>query len=240
MTRASGHRPVLLSEALEGLALRDDGWYVDATYGRGGHSAEILARLGAQGRLLALDKDPDAVAHGANRFAADSRFTIEHAGFEELGAVAAPWLAGRRLAGVLLDLGVSSPQLDQPERGFSFANDGPLDMRMNYGRRRDRGRVARERVAEGALGRALPLRRRAARAANRGRDRSRSRSGADHDDARARGSHRCARGTPARPHSSRDRASSKRFGSRSTPSSTRSSARCRRRSSCSRPAGGSS
>jgi 16S rRNA (cytosine1402-N4)-methyltransferase len=122
---------VLLREALEGLALRDDGWYVDATYGRGGHSAEILARLGPRGRLLALDKDTDAVAHGAARFAADARFTIRHAGFEELGAIAAPWLAGGRLAGILFDLGVSSPQLDQPSRGFSFANDGPLDMRMN-------------------------------------------------------------------------------------------------------------
>jgi 16S rRNA (cytosine1402-N4)-methyltransferase len=122
---------VLLREALEGLALRDDGWYLDATYGRGGHSAEILARLGPQGRLLALDKDPEAVAHGQDRFAADARFAIRHAGFEELRAVAEPWLAGRRLEGVLLDLGVSSPQLDQPARGFSFAHDGPLDMRMN-------------------------------------------------------------------------------------------------------------
>ena len=122
---------MLLREALEGLALRDDGWYVDATYGRGGHSAEILARLGPQGRLLALDKDPDAVAHGTDRFAADSRFTIGHAGFEDLVEIAAPWLAGRRLSGILFDLGVSSPQLDQPARGFSFANDGPLDMRMN-------------------------------------------------------------------------------------------------------------
>ena len=122
---------MLLREALEGLALRDDGWYVDATYGRGGHSAEILARLGPEGRLLALDKDPDAVAHGADRFRADSRFKISHAGFEQLGVVAAPWLAGHGLDGILFDLGVSSPQLDQPERGFSFANDGPLDMRMN-------------------------------------------------------------------------------------------------------------
>ena len=122
---------MLLREALEGLALRDDGWYVDATYGRGGHSAEILARLGAQGRLLALDKDPEAVAHGENRFAADRRFAIRHAGFEDLEAVATPWLAGRKLDGVLFDLGVSSPQLDQPARGFSFAHDGPLDMRMN-------------------------------------------------------------------------------------------------------------
>jgi len=122
---------VLLREALEGLALRDDGWYVDATYGRGGHSAEILARLGPRGRLFALDKDTEAVAHGADRFAADSRFTVSHAGFEDLGAVAAPWLAGRGLDGILFDLGVSSPQLDQPARGFSFASDGPLDMRMN-------------------------------------------------------------------------------------------------------------
>ena len=122
---------MLLREALEGLAVRDDGWYLDATYGRGGHSAEILARLGPQGRLLALDKDWQAVAHGRERFAADRRFAIEHAGFEELRAVVAPWLAGRQLAGVLLDLGVSSPQLDEPARGFSFAQDGPLDMRMN-------------------------------------------------------------------------------------------------------------
>jgi len=122
---------VLLREALEGLALRDDGCYVDATYGRGGHSAEILARLGPRGRLLALDKNPDAVAHGSDRFAADARFTVRHAGFEELGSVAAPWLAGRGLDGILFDLGVSSPQLDQPARGFSFAHDGPLDMRMN-------------------------------------------------------------------------------------------------------------
>jgi len=122
---------VLLREALEGLALRDDGWYVDATYGRGGHSAEILARLGAQGRLLALDKDPEAVADGEERLAGDARFAIRHAGFEDLRDVAAPWLDGRRLDGVLFDLGVSSPQLDRAARGFSFAHDGPLDMRMN-------------------------------------------------------------------------------------------------------------
>jgi len=122
---------VLLQEALEGLALRNDGWYLDATYGRGGHSAEILARLGSQGRLLALDKDPEAVADAAERFGRDPRFTALHCGFEELGAVAASWLGDHALAGVLFDLGVSSPQLDVPERGFSFAHDGPLDMRMN-------------------------------------------------------------------------------------------------------------
>jgi len=122
---------VLLQEALEGLSLRDDGWYVDATYGRGGHSAEILARLGSQGRLLALDKDADAVADARERLGGDPRFRIEHAGFEELAAAAKPWLGSRRLAGILFDLGVSSPQLDEPSRGFSFAHDGPLDMRMN-------------------------------------------------------------------------------------------------------------
>jgi len=122
---------VLLQEALEGLSLRDDGWYVDATYGRGGHSAEILARLGSQGRLLALDKDADAVADAREQLGGDPRFAIEHAGFEELATVAADWFGERRLAGILFDLGVSSPQLDVPERGFSFAHDGPLDMRMN-------------------------------------------------------------------------------------------------------------
>jgi 16S rRNA (cytosine1402-N4)-methyltransferase len=122
---------VLLQEALEGLALRDDGWYVDATYGRGGHSAALLARLGADGRLLALDKDPEAVAHGREHFGQEPRFTIAHAGFEDFAVVVTPWLQGRPLAGVLFDLGVSSPQLDQATRGFSFAHDGPLDMRMN-------------------------------------------------------------------------------------------------------------
>jgi 16S rRNA (cytosine1402-N4)-methyltransferase len=122
---------VLLREALEGLLLREDGWYVDATYGRGGHSAALLAGLGAQGRLLALDKDSEAVAHGRERFAGDERFAICHAGFEDLAAVVTPWLAGHALAGVLFDLGVSSPQLTVAERGFSFAHDGPLDMRMN-------------------------------------------------------------------------------------------------------------
>jgi 16S rRNA (cytosine1402-N4)-methyltransferase len=126
-----GHQPVLVGEALDGLALLDDGWYLDATYGRGGHSAEILARLGEQGRLFALDKDPHAVADGRRRFATDSRFTIDHAGFEDLRASIGARLGARHLAGVLFDLGVSSPQLEEPRRGFSFTHDGPLDMRMN-------------------------------------------------------------------------------------------------------------
>ncbi len=125
------HQPVLVKEALQGLAMARDGWYVDGTYGRGGHSAEILAQLGEHGRLFALDKDPEAVADGRARFAAESRFTIEHGGFESLERYAQPWLEGGALAGVLLDLGVSSPQLDTGARGFSITHDGPLDMRMD-------------------------------------------------------------------------------------------------------------
>ena len=125
------HQPVLVKEALEGLAIAADGWYVDGTYGRGGHSAEILAQLGEHGRLFALDKDPEAVAHGRARFTAEPRFAIEHGGFQSLDRYVQPWLQGNALAGVLLDLGVSSPQLDTAARGFSIVHDGPLDMRMD-------------------------------------------------------------------------------------------------------------
>jgi 16S rRNA (cytosine1402-N4)-methyltransferase len=128
---ANKHEPVLLQEALDGLAVQRNGCYVDGTYGRGGHSAEILECLGPLGCLLALDKDPAAVAAGRSRLGADSRFTIEHAGFEGLRNVLNTILGERRPDGILLDLGVSSPQLDDPERGFSFSRDGPLDMRMN-------------------------------------------------------------------------------------------------------------
>lgn len=125
------HQPVLVTEALAGLAVVSDGCYVDGTYGRGGHSAAILARLGAGGRLLALDKDPDAVADARRRFGGDSRFSVEHAGFEDLREIVERVFGASRLAGLLLDLGVSSPQLATPARGFSFSEDGPLDMRMN-------------------------------------------------------------------------------------------------------------
>ncbi|MED5534978.1 MAG: 16S rRNA (cytosine(1402)-N(4))-methyltransferase RsmH [Pseudomonadota bacterium] len=125
------HQPVLVAEALEGLAVNEDGWYVDGTYGRGGHSIEILARLGKHGKLLALDKDPEAVEHARHNHATDPRFSIKHGGFEHAHKHVALWLEGRPLAGLLLDLGVSSPQLQSPERGFSFIEDGPLDMRMN-------------------------------------------------------------------------------------------------------------
>jgi 16S rRNA (cytosine1402-N4)-methyltransferase len=125
---ASSHRTVLLDEAVDGLNVRADGTYVDCTYGRGGHSRLILARLGAKGRLIAMDRDPVAVEAGKKM--RDERFTILHGAFGQLRAVLAR--AGVATAdGVLLDLGVSSPQLDEAARGFSFRHDAPLDMRMD-------------------------------------------------------------------------------------------------------------
>ncbi|WP_294945411.1 16S rRNA (cytosine(1402)-N(4))-methyltransferase RsmH [Sulfurivirga sp.] len=124
------HYPVMLSEALEGLNVRPDGIYVDGTFGRGGHSRAILDRLGADGRLLAFDRDPEAVAWARQRVD-DPRFEIVHGSFTALADEVARRGWTGRIAGVLLDLGVSSPQLDARERGFSFLRDGPLDMRMN-------------------------------------------------------------------------------------------------------------
>lgn len=125
------HITVLLDEAVEALAVRPDGCYLDGTFGRGGHSRLILQKLGSEGRLLGFDKDPQAIATGQALAAEDGRFVIVQRSFAEMGAeVAARGLAGK-VSGVLLDLGVSSPQLDDPERGFSFMNDGPLDMRMD-------------------------------------------------------------------------------------------------------------
>ena len=119
------HEPVLLAEALDALAIRADGVYVDGTFGRGGHSRAILERLGPDGRLLALDRDPEAARAAAEL--ADPRFEFHRAPFSALDRV-----LGARLAhGMLFDLGVSSPQLDDPARGFSFRADGPLDMRMD-------------------------------------------------------------------------------------------------------------
>ncbi len=126
------HRAVLLREAVDALAVRAGGIYVDATFGRGGHSRAILERLGPAGRLIALDRDPQAIA--AARDIRDPRFHIEHAPFSELEKVLDPHLArlGVPLVqGVLADLGVSSPQIEDPARGFSFRADGPLDMRMD-------------------------------------------------------------------------------------------------------------
>ena len=124
----SGHDTVLLQEAVDALVTRPDGVYVDGTYGRGGHSRAVLARLSPQGRVVAFDKDPEAVADAMQL--ADARFAICHAGFDDM----ADELAARgvmQVDGVLLDLGVSSPQIDTAARGFSFRFEAPLDMRMD-------------------------------------------------------------------------------------------------------------
>ena len=134
MTNSFRHIPVLLDEAVEALAVRADGCYLDGTFGRGGHSRLILEQLGADGQLLGFDKDPLAIATGQALAAEDGRFVIVQRSFAELGdELQVRGLAGK-VSGVLLDLGVSSPQLDDPERGFSFMHDGPLDMRMDPSR----------------------------------------------------------------------------------------------------------
>ena len=124
------HIPVLLHEALTALCIQHDGLYLDCTFGRGGHSRAILAELGASGRLIGLDRDPSAVAVARNLAQEDPRFEIAHTAFSELEP-ALDSLAVSQVHGILMDLGVSSPQLDEPERGFSFQTDGPLDMRMD-------------------------------------------------------------------------------------------------------------
>ncbi|WP_430433122.1 16S rRNA (cytosine(1402)-N(4))-methyltransferase RsmH [Methyloversatilis sp.] len=125
------HIPVLLAEALDALAVRPDGVYVDGTFGRGGHSRALLARLGPGGRLIALDRDPSAIAAG--QAITDPRFTLVHARFAEMGAELEQ-LGVHGVDGVLLDIGVSSPQLDEAARGMSFRQDAPLDMRMDTSR----------------------------------------------------------------------------------------------------------
>ncbi|MCP4994701.1 MAG: 16S rRNA (cytosine(1402)-N(4))-methyltransferase RsmH [Gammaproteobacteria bacterium] len=131
MTGELEHKPVLFDEALEALSIRPSGCYLDGTFGRGGHGGAILDRLDEQGRLLACDKDPEAIRHGQAVFGDDPRFEIVYGSFAELEEVAAARGLLGKVDGILLDLGVSSPQLDAPERGFSFQKDGPLDMRMD-------------------------------------------------------------------------------------------------------------
>jgi 16S rRNA (cytosine1402-N4)-methyltransferase len=122
------HIPVMLNEAVEGLAVREGGRYLDGTFGRGGHARAVLSRLGPDGRLLLMDRDPQAIATAQKEFAGDPRVSIRHANFSTL----AEWdETAEGLDGVLLDLGVSSPQLDEAARGFSFMADAPLDMRMD-------------------------------------------------------------------------------------------------------------
>lgn len=125
------HKSVLLDESIDALNIEPSGIYIDATFGRGGHSQAILERLGEQGRLIAFDKDPQAIAIAEQKFANEPRFSIIHASFARLKQhITALGLLGS-VNGILLDLGVSSPQLDDPKRGFSFQQSGPLDMRMN-------------------------------------------------------------------------------------------------------------
>lgn len=125
------HETVLLHESVAALAVRADGFYVDATFGRGGHSGLILQQLGPAGRLLGIDKDPQAIAAAHEKFGADPRFSIEQGAFSQLAELIARRGMTGKVDGVLMDLGVSSPQLDEAARGFSFMRDGELDMRMD-------------------------------------------------------------------------------------------------------------
>ena len=136
------HIAVLLNEAVNGLAIKPDGVYIDCTFGRGGHSSLILSQLSDKGRLIAIDRDLTAI-ESAKQFADDPRFLIEHNGFAALDEIASKHNLLEKVDGILLDLGVSSPQLNNAERGFSFMNDGPLDMRMDT----SKGQTAAEWIA---------------------------------------------------------------------------------------------
>lgn len=131
MTQHNEHHPVMLEEALSGLNIQSNGYYIDGTLGRGGHSREILDKLSDSGRLLVMDKDPQAIAFAEQGLGKDPRVSLHHGSFTEMGKVASAmgWMG--KVSGILLDLGVSSPQLDDADRGFSFKQSGPLDMRMN-------------------------------------------------------------------------------------------------------------
>ncbi len=142
MQHDNAHISVLLEESISGLAIKPDGIYIDCTFGRGGHSGLILENLGPNGRLIAVDRDPTAIA-AAEKYAADERFIIEHHGFADLQMIVDKHDLSEKIDGILLDLGVSSPQLDEAERGFSFMKDGPLDMRMDT----SRGQTAAEWLA---------------------------------------------------------------------------------------------
>jgi len=131
MTQQFSHITVLLNEALEGLSLKSDGIYIDATFGRGGHSRKLLSQLGPQGKLYAIDRDPTAISVARDLEQEDSRFKILPGPFSGLANYVAELDLTGQIDGVLMDLGVSSPQLDDAERGFSFMREGPLDMRMD-------------------------------------------------------------------------------------------------------------
>jgi 16S rRNA (cytosine1402-N4)-methyltransferase len=127
----NAHIPVLAREAFDALAVQADGLYIDATFGRGGHTALILGALGPEGRVLAFDRDPAAIEAGHRRFPDEVRLALVGAPFADIAARVPKLAQGRAVRGILFDLGVSSPQLDDPARGFSFRADGPLDMRMD-------------------------------------------------------------------------------------------------------------
>lgn len=127
----SNHTSVLLEECLEGLSIVPGGVYIDGTFGRGGHSRKILTKLDSGGRLIGIDKDPDAIAHAKDAFAEFNNFSMVHGSFADIERIAKEQGVFGQVDGILLDLGVSSPQLDKAERGFSFMKDGPLDMRMD-------------------------------------------------------------------------------------------------------------
>ncbi len=131
MSEQAPHKTVLQEEAVSALAIIPDGIYVDATFGRGGHSRSILAQLNSNGRLLVLDKDLEAIAEAARLAEKDKRVIYAHTPFSRLSEICQHYDLAGKVNGVLFDLGVSSPQLDDPVRGFSFMRDGPLDMRMN-------------------------------------------------------------------------------------------------------------
>ncbi|MBA2653113.1 MAG: 16S rRNA (cytosine(1402)-N(4))-methyltransferase RsmH [Tatlockia sp.] len=143
-----GHQAVLLQEAIEGLAIKADGIYVDGTFGRGGHSRAILQQLSPVGRLIAIDKDQEAIDYAQVHFSNDLRFQIYQGSFANLDEFTKKAGAFGNVNGILLDLGVSSPQLDNPERGFSFMQQGPLDMRMDLDQKLDAAKFINEAEAE--------------------------------------------------------------------------------------------
>jgi 16S rRNA (cytosine1402-N4)-methyltransferase len=131
MQESTSHQAVLLQEVIDALAIRPDGVYVDATFGRGGHTRAILNALNSQGRLLALDRDPEAESFARQFLVSDARFIFERSPFSRLAEIADKHGIKKSVQGILLDVGVSSPQLDNSWRGFSFNKEGPLDMRMD-------------------------------------------------------------------------------------------------------------
>ena len=131
MAQSYKHITVLLQEAVDKVLVDPDGFYIDGTFGRGGHSRLLLSKLGAEGCLLGIDKDPDAILEARRLEVEDGRFSIAHGSFAEMQRLITERGLLGKVDGVMLDLGVSSPQLDNPARGFSFTQDGPLDMRMN-------------------------------------------------------------------------------------------------------------